>query len=133
MTKRSPKRVQQILRKAPSLKHLLREADADHNRLIQLRQILPAELASHCIDTHLRNGRLVIYVNSPVWASRLRLMTPKIQESFQARKVLRRRVSGYSVWSGIPKEEPGVGCHWAFIEDGPLAGAHGLVAPFVAQ
>lgn len=88
--KKSSQRIHQILRKAPSIKHLLKEADADHNRLIRLRQILPDQLASHCIDVHQQNGRLIVYLNSPAWASRLRLMTPKIIESFGVRQLICR-------------------------------------------
>lgn len=85
--KKSPQSIHKIMRKAPSIKQLLKEADADHNRLIQLRQMLPDELASHCVDVHLRNGRLVVYMNSPVWASRLRLLTPKITKEFGVRQL----------------------------------------------
>ncbi|OOZ42600.1 DciA family protein [Solemya elarraichensis gill symbiont] len=85
--KKEPKSLRQILRKAPSIKKLLQEADADHNRLIQLRQMLPAELASHCVNVHQQKGTMIIYLNSPAWASRMRLISKKLAEKLEVRYI----------------------------------------------
>mgnify|MGYP001554404625 CR=1 FL=1 len=85
--KKEPKSLQQILRKAPSIKKLLQEADADHNRLIQLRQMIPSELASHCISVHQQKGTMIIYLSSPAWASRMRLISKKLAEKLGVRYI----------------------------------------------
>ncbi|KHF26243.1 DciA family protein [Solemya velum gill symbiont] len=85
--KKEPKSLQQILRKAPSIKKLLQEADADHNRLIQLRQMVPAELASHCVSVHQQKGTMTIYLSSPAWASRMRLISKKLADKLGVRYI----------------------------------------------
>jgi hypothetical protein len=85
--KKEPKSLQQILRKAPTIKKLLQEADSDHNRLIQLRQMVPAELASHCVSAHQKKGTMIIYLSSPAWASRMRLISKKLAEKLGVRYI----------------------------------------------
>jgi hypothetical protein len=75
---RSPKSVRQLLKDKPSLKSLEREIRARGALLDQIRRLLPADLALHCRAAQIREGLLVLHVDSPVWATRLRYLAPKL-------------------------------------------------------
>jgi len=73
---KGPLSARQVLRDAPLIHHLLKQTDAEQQRLAQLKQLIPAEIAAHCIETHQRGNKLIVFVSSPGWASRLRQLTP---------------------------------------------------------
>ena len=75
---KGPISARQLLRDAPAIHQLLKQADTEQQRLAQLKQLVPAELAAHCIETHVRGNKLIVFLSSPGWASRLRLIAPKI-------------------------------------------------------
>ena len=52
-----------------------------------LRQVLPAELAGHCVLANIRGNALVFLADSPLWATRLRLYHTALVDG------ARRRVS----------------------------------------
>ena len=75
---RSPKSVCHLLKDKPTLKFLEREIRARNALLHQIRRLLPADLAPHCRAAQIREGLLVLHVDSPVWATRLRYLTPEL-------------------------------------------------------
>ena len=75
---RSPKSIRQLLKDKPSLKLLEREIRARGALLDQIHRLLPADLALHCRAAQIREGQLVLHVDSPVWATRLRYLAPEL-------------------------------------------------------
>ncbi|MGD8955716.1 MAG: DUF721 domain-containing protein [Chromatiaceae bacterium] len=75
---RSPKSVRQLLKDKPTLEFLEREIRARGALLNQIRRSLPADLALHCRAAQIREGLLVLHVDSPIWATRLRYLAPEL-------------------------------------------------------
>ena len=75
---RSPKSVCHLLKDRPTLKFFEREIRDQNALLNQIRRLLPADLALHCRAAQVREGRLVLHVDSPVWATRLRYLAPEL-------------------------------------------------------
>ncbi len=55
--------------------------------LQQIQQQFPRELTSHFTALHLHGQVLTLYVDAPVWASKMRYMSGKIAESAAVREV----------------------------------------------
>jgi hypothetical protein len=75
---RSPKTVHQLLKHKPTLKLIQAEISAQQALLDQVRQHLPGDLASHCVAAQEREKQLVLHLDSPVWATRLRYTSPQL-------------------------------------------------------
>ncbi len=57
----------------------LADAAAGHARVADLvREALPRELADHCLGALVHGDELVLYVDSPGWATRLRFLAPTL-------------------------------------------------------
>jgi hypothetical protein len=80
----SPKSVHHLLKDRPTLKLIDSEINAQRALLTQVRQLLPEDLASHCVAARLRDQHLVLHADSPVWATRLRYLAPGIMGPMQA-------------------------------------------------
>lgn len=80
----SPKSVRHLLKDKPTLKILELEISAQKALLAELRRLLPGELADHCIAAQQRGPQLVLHVDSPVWATRLRFLAPGLLELLRA-------------------------------------------------
>ncbi|MCK5718305.1 MAG: DUF721 domain-containing protein [Thiomargarita sp.] len=69
------------------LSHLLHHCDM----LKQLNKIvkasLPVPLNQHCHVANFRNNILIIYSDSPLWANRLRFMTPELVSQLRQNRV----------------------------------------------
>jgi hypothetical protein len=71
-------------------------------KLLQLiQQQFPRDLTSHCTAVHKKGQILTLYVDAPVWASKMRYMSGKIAESAAVREV-KIRVSPPQ-----PRQQPG--------------------------
>lgn len=79
----SIKSVRHLLKDKPTLNHLEHEISAQQALLASVRQLLPGELATHCIAARLDGTRLVMHCDSPVWASRLRFMATELRSLLQ--------------------------------------------------
>jgi predicted nucleic acid-binding Zn ribbon protein len=75
---RKPKSVRHLLKSKPNLRRLELEISAHKVLLDRVRQALPADLAGHCIFAQLHGSRLLVHVDSPAWATRLRFMAPQL-------------------------------------------------------
>jgi len=75
---RSPKSVRRLLKDKPTLRLLELEISAQKALLNQVRQLLPGELARHCLAAREREQQLVLHTDSPVWATRLRYHAPQL-------------------------------------------------------
>ncbi len=59
----------------------------DEKLLQQIRQQFPRDLTNHLTALHRQGQVLTIYVDAPVWASKMRYMSGKIAESAAVREV----------------------------------------------
>ena len=75
---RSPKSVRRLLQDKPTLKSLDREIAAQRALLTLVRQCLPADLATHCLNAQIHEDRLTLHTDSPVWATRLRYLATQL-------------------------------------------------------
>ncbi len=92
-----PRAIQHYLQSNNTLQRLAGEtakAKALHQQLIQQ---LPAELAEHVSAVRQRRQILVIYTDSPAWASRLRYLIPRIRSQLPGYLEYRIRVQPPSV------------------------------------
>ena len=69
---RRPQSVRRLLKDKPTLRFLELEISAQKVLLDQVRQLLPDDVASHCIAAQQHDQQLVLHTDSPVWATRLR-------------------------------------------------------------
>ena len=82
---KSPTPVKKILTSqgsSPGLRQLISRMDKLRSLNARLQQLLPTPLAQHCSVASADQGRLSILVSSPAWATRLRLLHPKIIKAF---------------------------------------------------
>ena len=71
----------------------LYETYREEAKLLQLiQQQFPRDLTVHCTAVHKKGQILTLYVDAPVWASKMRYLSGKIAESAAVREV-RIRVS----------------------------------------
>ena len=74
----SLKSVRHLLQDKPTLKSLELEINAQNALLQQVRQFLPGDLMERCRAAQIRDQRLVLHTESPVWATRLRYLAPQL-------------------------------------------------------
>lgn len=67
-----PGPVSRLLRERSATSHLLRQIERQRQLLGQVRSLLPAPLATHCLHARIDGRTLILHVDSPVWHSRLR-------------------------------------------------------------
>ena len=75
---RSPKSVRHLLKDKPTLKFLEIEIRAQMALLQQVRAFLPGDLQERCRAARIRDQQLILHTESPVWATRLRYLTPQL-------------------------------------------------------
>jgi hypothetical protein len=80
-----PKSVRHLLKDKPTLKRLELEISAQKALLGEIRALLPGDLAPHCVAARARASQLLIYADSPAWATRLRFLAPQLTSLLQSR------------------------------------------------
>jgi hypothetical protein len=90
---RSLLRLGRFLDDQGAVARLVREAREHCALLEQVRAILPADAAAHCVAAALAHGHLRVTVDSPVWASRIRYMGREIGRRLGAQGVAVDRVT----------------------------------------
>jgi len=63
------------------LRSLLEVLDQQQTLLEKIRQLLPRPLGDHLISAQMHQRKLVLHVDTPAWASRLRYQTPSLLKS----------------------------------------------------
>jgi hypothetical protein len=72
MTRNSPKSIEKLL-STGRLARLAEEARSRRETVARVRALLPAEEADHLVSAHVEaNGRIVLVMDSPAWAARVR-------------------------------------------------------------
>jgi hypothetical protein len=78
MSNRRPKLLKDLLA-GRSLANLAERAAATDRLARRIQALLPDELAAHVCGANVRDRRLVILVDGPSWASRLRFEAPALR------------------------------------------------------
>ena len=87
--------------------NLLQRVRESQRTIHQVRKILPIDLRPH-LSAALRDGdRLVLFADSPVWASRLRFAVPVLRVSLEPVRHIRIRVAPSGGSSSRIRMEPG--------------------------
>lgn len=80
MSVNKPRSIGQLLR-TDDISSLSAEAAARRELAVRVRSALPAEEAEHVVSAHIdKTGRLVVGVDSPAWAARLRYSKTSLLE-----------------------------------------------------
>lgn len=80
---KKPRSLSNVVNNSEQLGHLARMLRQQRTLLEQIRQLLPAPLAQHCIHARISGVRLVLHTDSPVWSTRLRFHAPQIIQAAQ--------------------------------------------------
>jgi hypothetical protein len=83
MTGGRPKLLKDLLA-GRSIAGLAERAAATDRLRRRIQALVPAELASHVTGANIRGRRLVILVDGPAWASRLRFEAPSLRRRLEA-------------------------------------------------
>jgi hypothetical protein len=78
MMPRKPKPIAALMRKSAPLERLRLELAHQARILRQLGADLPAELAPHLLAARVKGSELLIYLDTPAWATRLRFLAPQV-------------------------------------------------------
>lgn len=84
MSEGRPKLLKDLLA-GRSLAGLAERAAATDRLARRIQGLLPAELAAHVTGANIRDRRLIILVDSPAWASRLRFEAPALRRQLETR------------------------------------------------
>jgi hypothetical protein len=77
--------LQSYLTRNSLTKTLMRKREQQLKLLRDVEQLLPDSLAGHCLAAAREQGRLVLFVDAPVWASRMRFLAPDIARQLQGK------------------------------------------------
>lgn len=90
--KQSLKPVKNILQGDSDTRSLIRQAKEDAARLAKIRQQLPPDVVHHCTGVHQRGSTVVLYADSPAWASRMRFAARTLTQQLDIGQVIIRVV-----------------------------------------
>jgi len=97
---RGPRRADRLLDEAQGLAELSAAAHAAGRLCAALQRALPPDLRPHLRGAHLRDATLVVLVDGPEWATRLRFLEPELKAALDART--RRAVNRCAVRVLLP-------------------------------
>ena len=75
---RKPLTIKKLMRSKSGLRDLQKQINLQQQLLSQVKAALPEKLAKHCISTQIQASTLVVFTDSPVWASKLRFLSPQV-------------------------------------------------------
>jgi hypothetical protein len=114
---KKPKSVKQILNSQNSgLQELLHHTQRLNTLNKQLSHLLPLPLALHCTAAAVEQETLVLMVDSPAWATRLRLQSPnliKALKDFQIKSVAVKIQPLQKAPETTPRARPKMSCDTA--------------------
>ncbi len=87
-----PLPLHRYLDSSPALAQLARQAIQAQQLLERVRTCLSADLALHLSAARARGNILVLYADSPAWASRIRYITPRIRAELAEYREIRIRI-----------------------------------------
>lgn len=91
--KQQPLLIRDLFKGRQAFRDLLSKSQEQHALLLQLRQLIPAPLNSHCTAVVKKNRQLVIYVDSSAWASRLRFSVRELTRQLKSQNISIERIT----------------------------------------
>jgi hypothetical protein len=88
-----PQRLGKLLRSSSGLNRLITRAHEQRTLLARVRNELPPPLDRHCLAALERDGRLLLYTDSPAWSSRLRFHARALSRQLQAQGLEFNRIT----------------------------------------
>lgn len=107
------KHIRGLLGQSDAVSALLQEIRRREEALALVRRQLPPAMAAHCRQATVESGRLVLFVDSPVWVDRLRFVSPQFTDALREQGVevtdCRVRVLPENVSPRSPTASPVIG------------------------
>lgn len=85
------------------LRALLEQLHGQSDLLLQVQAQLPEPLRPHCHATHVQDGQLVLFTDSPAWVMRLRFCTAQILAGLRTSQP---NLRGVRVRVQLPQRQP---------------------------
>lgn len=89
----NPRRLSSLLGKTPHLDHLVRMLRQQQALLREIQTLLPPPLDRHCLHARVSGDSLVIHVDSPAWASKMRFHAQILLQAARDRAPNLKKVS----------------------------------------
>lgn len=100
-----PRKLSNILAgKGGDLAKLLHRAEEIAGLTDTVRGILPKNVAAHVVSASLRDERMIILADSPVWAARLRYLDPGVEKRLADLGIQTNRIQ---IRVRAPADDPG--------------------------
>jgi hypothetical protein len=87
-----PRKIGNLLHLSNSLEPLRLELDQQSAVTERVRAALASDASAHLVAARIRGTELVLYVDSPAWATRLRLQGPSLLRDLNGRQITARTV-----------------------------------------
>lgn len=87
-----PRKIGNLLRHSNTLEPLRLELDQQSAVTERVRAALAKDASAHLVAARVRGTELVLYVDSPVWATQLRLQGPGLLRALNSRQITARTV-----------------------------------------
>jgi len=82
---KSPSKIKDLLSRGPQLRELALRLPQQQSWVQWLRELVPAELATHIVNAVPKGGELVVFADSAAWCTRLRYALAAIEAQIAAR------------------------------------------------
>ena len=82
---KSPSQIKDLLSRGPQLRELASRLPQQQSWVQWLRELVPAELATHIVNAVPKGAELVVFADSAAWCTRLRYALVAIEAQIAAR------------------------------------------------
>ena len=104
---RGPNSLTGVLKSSGTVRDLLSQAQDMQRLLTRVRKHLPSPLESHCRAALVKKRQLMLFVDSPAWASRLRYYSRNLKSLLLREGMRVERVSVRVMISDAPQQHKG--------------------------
>jgi len=104
---RGPTSLTGVLKSSGTVRDLLSQAQDMQRLLTRVRKHLPSPLESHCLAALIKKRQLILFVDSPAWASRLRYYSRNLKSLLLREGMRVERVSVRVMISDAPQQHKG--------------------------
>ena len=85
--RKGPRPLNRLLARDKTLKSLISQSDDNELLLQSVRSRLPDPLCDHCVGAVLDRNTLILFVDSSIWATRLRFLQNKLKTDLSPLKI----------------------------------------------
>lgn len=102
---RGPNSLTRVLRSSGTARELLSQAQDLQQLLTRVRKLLPVPLEGHCRAVLLKKRQLILFVDSPAWASRMRYYSRDLKSLLRRNGMRVERVSVRVLINDTPQNQ----------------------------